>query len=88
MNKYLIYKIADGVRTREEHFGLLIVSKTTPALSLNYDGKVVWELIDGKNTVEDIINKISKSYQSNSIEEKVEQLLEGFENLKLIDCIQ
>mgnify|MGYP001497917794 CR=1 FL=1 len=88
MNELTVYKIANGVRAREESFGLLIVSKTTPALSLNPDGKNVWSLIDGSNTVNDIINKVAGQYQSNSVEEKVIKLLEGFESLKLIETIR
>ena len=88
INNTSVYKIANGVKAREESFGLLIVSKTTPALSLNHDGKEVWMMINGQNTVNDIIAFISKQYVTASVEEKVHKLLEGFENLGLIEKIE
>ena len=36
-----IFVFAEGVKTREEDFGLLVISKTTPALSLNIDSKFI-----------------------------------------------
>lgn len=87
MNDLTIYRFVEGVKSREEKFGLLIVSKTTPALSLNKDGQFVWMLINGENTVKDIINEISKRYKSDSVREKVIKLLKGFEKLKLIEPI-
>lgn len=83
-----VYKLSNGVKAREESFGLLIVSKTTPALSLNHDGKEVWTMINGENTVNDIISFISKQYTSVSVEEKVHKLLEGFEDLGLIEKVE
>lgn len=64
MNELAVYRLANGVKAREESFGLLIVSKSTPALSLNEDGKIVWMMIDGKNSVKNIIDEISKKYNS------------------------
>jgi hypothetical protein len=78
----------EGVKAREERFGLLIVSKSTPALSLNEDGKVVWALINGKNSVNDMIDEVSKQYDTASVREKVIELIEGFEKLNLIEPVE
>lgn len=87
LNKESILKIADDVKVREESFGLLIVSKSTPALSLNFDGKDVWYKIDGKRSITQIIEEISKEYKSDDVENKTMQLLEGFLQLKLVSII-
>lgn len=87
MNELAVYRLANGVKAREESFGLLIVSKSTPALSLNEDGKIVWMMIDGKNSVKNIIDEISKKYNSDSVRNKVIELMKGFENLNLIELI-
>jgi Coenzyme PQQ synthesis protein D (PqqD). len=87
MNELTVYRLVEGVKAREESFGLLIVSKSTPALSLNEDGKVVWELINGKNSVKDMIDEVSKQYDKVSVREKVIELVEGFEKLNLIEPV-
>lgn len=88
MNELTVYRLAEGVKAREESFGLLIVSKSTPALSLNEDGKVVWALINGKNSVKDMIDEVSKQYDIASVREKVTELIEGFEKLNLIEPVE
>lgn len=88
MNELTVYRLVEGVKAREESFGLLIVSKSTPALSLNEDGKVVWALINGKNSVKDMINEVSKQYDIASVREKVIELVEGFEKLNLIEPVE
>ena len=88
MNELTVYRLVEGVKAREESFGLLIVSKSTPALSLNEDGKVVWELINGKNSVNDMIDEVSKHYDKVSVREKVIELVEGFEKLNLIEPVE
>ncbi len=88
MNELTVYRLVEGVKAREESFGLLIVSKSTPALSLNEDGKVVWELINGKNSVNDMIDEVSKQYDKVSVREKVIELVEGFEKLNLIEPVE
>ena len=87
MNEMTVYRLVEGVKAREESFGLLIVSKSTPALSLNKDGKVVWNLIDGKNSVKDIINEVSKKFDADSVRNKVIELVEGLEKLNLIEPV-
>lgn len=88
MNELTVFRLVEGVKAREESFGLLIVSKSTPALSLNEDGKVVWELINGKNSVNDMIDEVSKQYDKVSVREKVIELVEGFEKLNLIEPVE
>ena len=91
MNKELelsnIFKIAEGVRARNEDFGLLIVSKTTPAMSVNMDGKFVWELIDGKNSLSDIISKVNEEYELKDVKKNVCAIIDGFLQLNLISVI-
>jgi methyltransferase-like protein len=79
-----VYKIADGVRARDESFGLLVISRTTPALSLNTDSKFVWNLLDGTRTVEDIIKAVHSEYSGNDVEENIETLLINLIKLGLI----
>lgn len=88
MDELTVYRLVEGVKAREESFGLLIVSKSTPALSLNEDGKVVWALINGKNSVKDMIDEVSKQYDTASVRKKVIELLEGFEKLNLIEPVE
>lgn len=87
MDELTVYKLVEGVKAREESFGLLIVSKSTPALSLNKDGKAVWMMINGENSVKDIIDEVSKQYNSESVRGKVIELMEGFEKLNLIESV-
>lgn len=87
MNELTVYKLVEGVKAREESFGLLIVSKSTPALSLNEDGKNVWTMINGENTVKEIIDELSKQYKADSVRDKVIELVEGFEKLNLIEPV-
>lgn len=79
-----IYQISDGVKSRKESFGLLIVSKTTPAMSLNHDAKAVWDLIDGVNTVSEIVTILAQQYESNDIQDNVIEILNGFLQINLI----
>ena len=84
INRNTVYKIAGGVRSREETFGLLVVSKKTPAVSLNMDSKSVWELFDGKRTVDDIIQIIREEYEENTVEKNITILLAQLLELGLI----
>jgi hypothetical protein len=79
-----VYKLADGVCGREEVFGLLVVSKTTPALSLNTDSKFVWKLLDGSRSVEGVIKLVREEYCDDDAEEKVKTFLADLLKLDLI----
>jgi putative mycofactocin binding protein MftB len=80
-----VYKIADGVRTREESFGLLVISKQTPALSLNKDSEFVWKLIDGNNTILDITKSVLEEFSGDDAEKRIETLLCNLLKLGLIE---
>jgi methyltransferase-like protein len=79
-----VYKITDGVRARDESFGLLVVSRTTPALALNMDSKFVWNLLDGNRTVENIIKAVRNEYNGDDVEKNIETLLTDLVKLGLI----
>jgi|TergutMp193P3_1026864.scaffolds.fasta_scaffold01341_5 hypothetical protein len=87
MNNSTVYKIADNVKIRVEEFGLLVISRTTPALALNNDMKNVWELIDGNNSVNDIFSIISRQYESEHLEEQINDIFDNLLKLKLIEVI-
>lgn len=84
ITKDMVFNITDGVKARKEYFGLLVVSKTTPAMSLNDDAMAVWELCNGVNTVDDIFKAINEVYQDDGIDESVIKALESFLKLGLI----
>ncbi len=79
-----VYQISEGVKSRDESFGLLIVSKTTPAMSLNHDAKAVWELIYGVKNVSEIVTIIAHQYDSNNVKDNVIEILNGSLQIKLI----
>lgn len=83
-----IYRITEGVKVREEEFGLLLVSKATPALALNNDMKAVWELINGENTCEQIILAIKAQYADVNIEAKVIEIFEILIKVGLIQFVK
>lgn len=83
-----VYCLSDGIRAREEEFGLLVVAKSIPALSLNKDMKVVWDLIDGKNTCADIIAAVKNKYPtSNNVEAKITKIFDLLSKLNLIKIV-
>ncbi len=83
-----VYCLSDGIRAREEEFGLLVVAKSIPALSLNKDMKVVWDLIDGKNTCADIIAAVKNKYPtSNNVEAKIMKIFDLLSKLNLIKIV-
>ena len=79
-----VYKITDGVHARDESLGLLVVSRTTPALSLNADSRFVWNLLDGNRTVEDIIKTVRNEYNGDDVEENIKTFLTDLLKLGLI----
>ena len=85
INKNAIFKLAAGVKAREEDFGLLVASKTTPALALNEDIAYLWRLIDGKNTVDEIIHKLAENFKGVNMEKTALELLETLFSIGLIE---
>ena len=87
ITKDMIFGIVQGVKTRKEDFGLLVVSKTTPAMSLNEDAKLIWEQCNGTNTVDCIVKAIQESYQDEDVNKLVIETLGNFLKLGLIKQI-
>lgn len=83
-NDNSVFFVADGVRAREEEFGLLVVSRTTPALSLNADCKFLWNLIDGNRPVREIVSAVEDAYEGDTQKESTLQCLETFRKLGLV----
>ena len=55
INDGLIPFINDGVKARQETYGLLIVSKRTPILNLNEDSAALWIAMDGTKKIHEIV---------------------------------
>ena len=53
---------AEDIKTRKEKFGMLLVSKRTPILTLNDDSSAIWQKIDGQRDVFSIISELKKEY--------------------------
>lgn len=75
MKENAIYLIADGVRHREENFGLMIISKTTPVLLFNDDMKVVWNLLYNGASYVQIIDALKAQYVDSCVESKVDEII-------------
>ena len=88
MNLDEIYRVSDGVRARKEDFGLLIVSKTTPALALNEDMKILWELIDGEATCEEILSAVKTQYTGSDVDSKAAEIFDTLIKIGLIQLVQ
>lgn len=83
-----VYRVAEGTRVREEDFGLLLVSKTTPALALKDDMKAVWELIDGKNNCEQIVSAVKAQYPGSHVESKIAEIFDILVKIGLIQLVK
>lgn len=83
-----IYRVAESARAREEEFGLLVVSKTTPALALNDDMKTVWELINGENTCEQIVSAVKARYPESDVEPKIAEIFDALVKIGLIQFVK
>ena len=81
-----VLRLSDGVKGREEKFGLLIISRTTPALCLNTDGKFVFNMIDGQRSIAEIIGATNEEYEGDA-REKVYELLQSFVDLQLCELV-
>lgn len=87
ITKDMVFGIVQGVKARKEDFGLLVVSNTTPAMSLNEDAKSIWEQCNGINTVDSIVKAIQESYQDEGVDKMVIETLNNFLKLGLIKQI-
>ena len=71
----MVLQFCEGVHYREEEFGLLVVSNSTPAIVINRDGEYVWHLIDGRRTVKEVIELTRREYKGD-VEQGVIELLD------------
>lgn len=84
MKENIIYLIADDVHQREENFGLMVISKTTPVLLFNDDMKVVWDLIYNGASYAQIIEAVKAQYVDVDVESKVDEIIETLIRIGLI----
>lgn len=79
--------ISENVKTRNEEFGLLIVSKRTPILALNKDSELIWECFDGRKNIVEIADEINSQLDGDisQIREIVKCFVESCYDLGLID---
>lgn len=78
---------ADGIKTRDEVFGMLLVSKRTPILTLNDDSSAIWRKVDGIRSVSAIITELKKEYDcpESELEASVLSFLDNCNKLGLIE---
>ena len=78
---------ADGIKTRNESFGMLLVSKRTPILTLNDDSTAIWRKLDGARDVSSIITELKNEYDcpENELRDTVISFLDSCYKLGLIE---
>ena len=84
MKENAIYLIADGVHHREEKFGLMIISKTTPVLLFNDDMKLVWNLLYNGASYVQIIDAVKAQHVNLDVESKVDEIIDTLIRIGLI----
>ncbi|WP_163192172.1 PqqD family peptide modification chaperone [Clostridium thermarum] len=66
----------------------IVIDRGTEKILLNKSAKIVWELIDGINTIQDIIDELVKKYGDQNDEDYlisiVEETMSMLENEQLI----
>lgn len=77
---------ADGIKTRGEAFGMLLVSKRTPILTLNDDSTAIWRKLDGVRDVSAIVSELKNEYDcpKNELDVIVLSFLDSCHKLGLI----
>lgn len=78
---------ADGIKTREETFGMLLISKRTPILTLNDDSTAIWSKVDGAKTISAIVTELKNEYAcpKNELEATVISFFDSCYKLGLIE---
>lgn len=78
---------AEGIKTRNEAFGMLLVSKRTPILTLNDDSTAIWRKLDGTRDVSAIITELKNEYDcpENELKGAVISFLDSCNKLGLIE---
>jgi uncharacterized membrane protein len=85
-----ILNVNSSARTREESFGIMIASRTTPAVCLNEDAILIWNLCNGKNTLKTIIDKLIQDFPAENKKEaegKITKVIKTLLNFKLIAIV-
>ncbi|MDR0908240.1 MAG: PqqD family protein [Spirochaetaceae bacterium] len=85
IDRKAIFSLTDGIRIRDESFGMLIISKNAPALSLNPDSAFIIKLIDGIRSVNDIVKIACEQYNEEAVNNNIDDLFSELVNLKLIE---
>ena len=78
---------ADGIKTRDETFGMLLISKRTPILTLNDDSAAIWRKLDGSKDVLAIVSELKKEYDcpESELETNVLSFLDSCYKLGLVE---
>lgn len=78
------------VKKRKENYNLLVVSIEGPStlFSLNSVAADIFELCNGKNTIEDIVNFLINSYKGVTKEKIIYDVLYFIRNLEKIKLIK
>jgi hypothetical protein len=86
ISENMIPIVNDYVRSRQEEFGLLIFTNRTPILTFNQDSTMIWEQIDGQNTIREICDILQAKSISNKgdIQNVIIEFLKTCEELGLI----
>jgi hypothetical protein len=82
-----ILNINGSARTREESFGIMIASRTAPAVCLNEDAILILNLCDGKNTLKTIIHRLTQDFPEENKKEaegKIIKVINTLLNLNLL----
>lgn len=78
---------AESVKTRREDFGMLLVSKRTPILTLNDDSVAIWQKMDGIKDISAIISELRNEYDC-SEKELEETVLSFFDSCHKLGIIE
>ena len=78
---------SDGIKTRDEAFGMLLISKRTPILTLNDDSTAIWCKLDGSKDVLTIVSELKNEYDcpESKLEATVLSFLDSCYKLGLVE---
>lgn len=57
--------VCQEIRVRKEDFGLIVVSKRTPILTMNHDSENIWNCIDGFSNIKEICLRLNVGSEVN-----------------------
>lgn len=84
----IIYTTKIEAYSRSGEEGIILTSEVPVLFQLNQLSCEIWELIDGENTVQDIIDQVSIRYPQTNDEEIASDVLELFAALLENDLIK